>query len=56
MSARDPQGRDPEEAGMLEESRRLIEEMAVLIRRAKILQLEHRHVVERLREKREQDL
>ena len=52
MSSRDQQWRDPEEAAMIEESKRLIAEMDQLIRRAKILQLEHRGLVDRIRDKR----
>ena len=54
MSARDQQKRDPEEAAMIEESRRLIEAMDSLIRRAKVLQLEHRRIVVRIAEKRKE--
>ena len=54
MSARDQQRRDPEEAAMIEESKRLIAEMDALIGRAKILQLEHRRIVVRIAEKRKE--
>ena len=52
MSTRDRQPTDPEEAALIEESKRLIAEMDELIRRAKLLQLEHRQIVRQVREKR----
>ena len=41
---------------MIEESRLLIAQMEELIRRAKILQLEHRGLVRQIKEKREKPL
>ena len=56
MSARDPHRKDPEEDALIEQSKRLIAEMDELIRRAKVLHVEHRHLVERIKEKREEEL
>ena len=47
---------DPEIELLVEKSKRLVVEMDALIQRAKILQLEHRVVIEQIKEKKQNDL
>ena len=51
MGAPLPEARDPEIELLVEKSKRLVVEMDALIQRAKILQLEHRVVIEKIKEK-----